>query len=132
MQLAKEIGRSIMAETPQSRFHADVFDKAKEVEAKELTTYGQIATAMGCPRHSRHVGFALAKAPTGVPWWRVINSKGMISFRPKDRVGKGTKKSPFTSLQRKLLEKEGHTFSESGTLVGWTAKLHAFHDCDSD
>ena len=36
---------------------------------------------------SRHVGFALGKvkASDGVPWWRVINSSGRISFRPKDR-----------------------------------------------
>ena len=92
-----------------------------------LTTYGAIAKALGLPNYSRHVGFALAGCDGAkVPWWRVINSSGKVSWRPKDRIGEGTKANPFKSKQVVLLEKEGHWFSETGTLAGWTRKLHEF------
>lgn len=121
---------SSSGETKQSRFDKAVLEKAREVEEGEVASYGSIARAMGCPNYSRHVGFALSKVKKGddVPWWRIMNSQGKISYRAKDRIGKGTKKSPFTSLQRKLLEKEGHAFSDSGTLVGFHQKLHTFRD----
>ncbi|RLB62541.1 MAG: methyltransferase, partial [Deltaproteobacteria bacterium] len=46
-----------------------------------VTTYGQIARAVGCT--ARTVGFAMAALPSGsdVPWQRVINAQGKISPR---------------------------------------------------
>ncbi len=114
-------------ETKQHRFHRAVMAKVREVEPGMVTTYGAIAKALGLDNYSRHVGFALAGCDgSDVPWWRVINSSGKVSWRPKDRVGEGTKSNPFTSKQRVLLEKEGHWFSDTGTLTGWTRKLHEF------
>ena len=113
----------------QVKFHRDVLKLTREVPRHALTTYGDIAKALGLPNYSRHVGFALASMTSGsdVPWWRVINSSGRISFRPKDRVGQGTREKPFTSRQKQLLEQEGHEFNiESGLLLGWRGKLHRF------
>lgn len=51
-----------------------------------VATYGQIADLAGLPGRARMVGKALGEVPkTGwdkqpVPWYRVINSQGKISF----------------------------------------------------
>ncbi|WP_371377151.1 MGMT family protein [Thalassotalea aquiviva] len=49
-----------------------------------VATYGQIADLAGLPGRSRFVGKALANAPSSLnlPWFRVINSQGKISFLP--------------------------------------------------
>ena len=48
----------------------------------KVATYGQIAELAGFPRTARAVGRALSKLPedTLIPWFRVINAKGEISF----------------------------------------------------
>ena len=51
-----------------------------------VATYGQIADLAGLPGRARLVGKALGKVPEKgwesrpVPWYRVINSQGKISF----------------------------------------------------
>ena len=51
-----------------------------------MACYGQIADLAGLPGKARLVGKALGKVPAGgwkgqgVPWYRVINSQGKISF----------------------------------------------------
>ena len=62
----------------------------------KVTSYGEIATCCGYPKHSRLVGTVLKTltpaehgddtAGAGevvviVPWWRVVNGKGIISPR---------------------------------------------------
>jgi len=55
----------------------------------KVACYGQIADLAGLPGRARLVGKALGKVPdTGwrgqdVPWYRVINSQGKISFSPQ-------------------------------------------------
>lgn len=47
-----------------------------------VTSYGAIAKLAGLPRGARLVGRTLAQLPEGsvLPWHRVINSRGTISF----------------------------------------------------
>ena len=68
-----------------------------------FATYGQIATLSGNSNHARAVGQLLKSLPEGskVPWHRVINSKGSISF---------PKLSPRYKKQQYLLEQEGVIF----------------------
>ena len=80
-----------------------------------MATYGQIARYIDrCT--PRMVGFAMAATPqsSGVPWHRVINSKGMISMRANGERD---------ILQQVLLETEGVVFNENGKVdlaeVGW-------------
>ena len=53
-----------------------------------VACYGQIADLAGLPGKARLVGKALGKTPVDgwrgklVPWFRVINSQGKISFPP--------------------------------------------------
>lgn len=87
-------------------FHGRVYDKVCEVPAGHVTTYGDVAAALGSPRVARHVGWALAALQDqAVPWHRVINAQGRISFKGD---------TPRAVLQRGLLEAEGVVFSASG------------------
>lgn len=67
-----------------------------------VVTYGQVAAILGHPRAARAVGTALSNLPEAlirvVPWQRVINAAGGISFR-------GDLHRP--DEQRELLEMEG-------------------------
>lgn len=71
-------------------------------------TYGRIAAVAGNPRGARQVTRILHSS-TGkydLPWHRVINSKGMISF-PDERS---------ILEQRTRLESEGIVFTASGRI----------------
>lgn len=73
-----------------------------------VASYGQIAAMVaGCT--ARMVGYAMSAIPDDLdlPWQRVVNSQGRISSRG-ERGG--------MALQRKLLEKEGVSFRESGRI----------------
>lgn len=69
----------------------------------KVASYGHIAKLCGYPGHARYVGHTLKQLPedTGLPWHRVINSKGQISF------AKGT---DAYQRQRTRLEQEGIVF----------------------
>jgi methylated-DNA-protein-cysteine methyltransferase-like protein len=82
-----------------------------------VTTYGDLAAALGRPRAARQVGFALARAGEGCPWHRVINAAGTIS-------GRGD--LPRVRLQRSRLEREGHAFDGAGRLVGFASRRYRF------
>ncbi len=87
-------------------FHERVYDVVRRVPVGRLTTYGDVAAALGSPRVARHVGWALAALREGdVPWHRVINAQGRISF--KGDVVRG-------ETQRLRLEAEGVGFDKAG------------------
>jgi methylated-DNA-protein-cysteine methyltransferase-like protein len=92
-----------------------VFDIVKQIPAGKVASYGQISKMIpGCT--ARMVGYALASLPndSGVPWQRVINSKGKIS---PHGAGFGS------AMQRALLEQEGIIFREDNSIdmrnFGW-------------
>ena len=76
-----------------------VWDVVRQVPTGKVSTYGEIARLCGFMRQARFVGQALHNLPpnSNVPWHRVINSQGRISF-PRNQAGYRT--------QKKLLEKE--------------------------
>ncbi|CAM3759746.1 MGMT family protein [Parendozoicomonas haliclonae] len=77
-----------------------------EIPEGKVATYGQIAELAGLPNAARLVGTVLSQLPPGshLPWHRVINSRGEISF-PQD--------SSRYSVQKERLEQEGIVFIES-------------------
>ena len=92
-----------------------VFDIVKQIPAGNVASYGQISKMIpGCT--ARMVGYALASLPneSGVPWQRVINSKGKIS---PHGAGFGS------AMQRALLEQEGVIFNVDNSInldiYGW-------------
>ena len=82
----------------QKRIHALV----RRVPVGRVVTYGQIAVLVGTPRAARAVGQAMRVCPAGVPWHRVVNSRGAVSRRSD---GSGA------LSQRLLLEGEGVRFA---------------------
>jgi len=68
-----------------------------------VLTYGEVARLAGMSRAARRVSLAMRRAPRGMklPWHRVINAQGKISF-PADSSG--------YQRQKELLEKEGVVF----------------------
>jgi len=80
-----------------------IYEMVKKIPKGRVATYGQIARICGLREHARLVGYALhnLKSGSGVPWHRVINSKGTISF---------PERSDAYERQKKLLEREGVKF----------------------
>ncbi|MCL6415975.1 methylated-DNA--[protein]-cysteine S-methyltransferase [Aestuariirhabdus sp. Z084] len=64
--------------TPQTK----IWHVVSLVPSGSVVTYGQVARMAGLPQHARMVGSVLKQLPQGsmIPWHRVINSKGRLSF----------------------------------------------------
>jgi methylated-DNA-protein-cysteine methyltransferase-like protein len=77
-----------------------IFAAIKRIPKGRVSTYGTIAEVTGLPRRARLVGTVLSHMPSSVkvPWFRVINAGGRISF-PVD--------SDAYERQRSHLEAEG-------------------------
>ena len=88
----------------QGSTYKQIYEIVKQIPSGKVATYGQIARIAGFPGHARLVGYAMHSLPnnSGIPWHRVINAKGQISF-PKDSVE--------NALQRSMLEAEGVVFN---------------------
>jgi len=72
-----------------------------QVPAGKVVSYGQVAAVCGSPRAARQVGGILRglDSETKIPWWRVINSQGIISIKGNWTATK--------ELQKELLIKDG-------------------------
>ncbi len=81
-----------------------VFRFVKQIPRGHVLTYGALARALRLPGGARSAGRAMAATPSGkgIPWHRVLGERGRILIR-----------EPYASLQRKLLESEGVTITES-------------------
>lgn len=65
-------------------FHEQVYRLVAKVPRGRVTTYGDIAAAIGSTSVSRQVGWALAALPATrveIPWHRVVNARGRLSAR---------------------------------------------------
>ena len=95
---------------------ARVYALTRACPAGRVTTYGWIGAALGYPRGARMIGWIMNETPKGasVPAQRVISAKGELTgswaFGQRGRM-------------RELLEHEGVTFSDAGTVdmkrYGW-------------
>ena len=107
-------------------FFETVWDIVRQIPPGRVSSYGQIASMVPPDDDTdparmnrlapRWVGTALRKTPRGrtIPWHRVINSQGSISFPAGSRQAEE---------QRRLLEQEGLRFDERGRVdfahVAW-------------
>ena len=82
---------------------ARIIAAIKKIPRGKVCTYGNVADVAGLPRRARLVGTVLRQTPAsrGLPWFRVINASGRISFP----LG-----SDAYARQRKHLEAEGIDF----------------------
>jgi methylated-DNA-protein-cysteine methyltransferase-like protein len=94
---------------------ARVYALVRRIPPGRVTTYGAIARALGEPRGARTVGWALRACPDDVPWHRVVNAQGKVSWRPPGGY----------HLQRARLQREGVRFTREGRIdfdgFGWKA-----------
>jgi len=66
--------------------YQQIWQTVQLIPEGKVACYGQIADLSGLPGRARLVGKALGKVPKAgwqdkpVPWYRVINSQGKISF----------------------------------------------------
>lgn len=83
--------------------HIKIWQTVQAIPLGKVASYGQIADLAGLPGRARLVGKALGAVPKSgwrgreVPWYRVINSQGKISFAPG---------SDHFDRQRNLLQDE--------------------------
>lgn len=100
-------------------FTKKVLSLIKKIPKGKVASYGQIAKLADKPQGSRGVGWILNSCAEShdLPWQRVINSQGKISF---------PKKSKEYLLQKNLLLKEKIKFSDTDTIsleiYGWKKK----------
>ena len=89
--------------TDDANWHQSVWKVVSEIPSGHVLTYGEVARLAGMPRAARRVSQALRRAPRGMklPWHRVINAQGKISF-PEDSSG--------WQRQKDILESEGVVF----------------------
>ena len=70
-------------ENKTTDFSEKIYSLVKRIPAGKVSTYGDIAAALGNKNLCRAIGNALHKNPneTEIPCFRVVNSKGMLSKR---------------------------------------------------
>ena len=87
-----------------------IYTTVRDIPYGKVATYGQIADLTGLYGKARLVGYALFKVQIAdnIPWHRVINSKGEISYSFKRQGG--------DYLQKVLLEEEGIEFKPNGKI----------------
>lgn len=86
-----------------------IYKTVRQIPAGKVATYGQIADLAGLYGKARLVGYAMFQVDTTVddiPWHRVINAKGEISYSNLREGG--------DYLQKQLLEEEGVEFDSAG------------------
>ncbi len=87
-----------------------IYQIVRQIPKGKVATYGQIAELANFYGKARLVGYALYRVDrtSDIPWHRVINAKGEISY--------STLRYGEDDLQRSLLEKEGIKFSSEGKI----------------
>jgi methylated-DNA-protein-cysteine methyltransferase-like protein len=94
-----------------SSFYDQVYEVVRSIPKGKVTSYGRIAAMLGAPSRARQVGYAMSALRykvddpdyRGIPWQRVVNSKGYISIR-------GARHNKVQ--QAELLQAEGVEVSE--------------------
>ncbi len=91
------------ARKPDREWAEAVWKVVGEIPPGHVLTYGEVARLSGNPRFARRVGQAMRWAPRNLqlPWHRVINAQGKISFPPD---------SAAHQRQKDRLEEEGVVF----------------------
>ena len=97
-----------------------IWETVRLIPKGNVASYGQVAAEAGLPGQARLVGYALhaLRPSSGVPWHRVINAQGKISFPPGS--------SSFTR-QRQLLRREGIVVAGGAIDMkryGWLRNAH--------
>ncbi len=87
-----------------------IYTTVRQIPWGKVATYGQIADLSGLYGKARLVGYALFRVQIedDIPWHRVINAQGEISYSLQRQGG--------DYLQKVLLEEEGIEFNKNGKI----------------
>lgn len=87
-----------------------IYTTVRQIPWGKVATYGQIADLAGLYGKARLVGYALFRVQIedDIPWHRVINAQGEISYSLQRQGG--------DYLQKVLLEEEGIEFKSNGKI----------------
>lgn len=90
--------------------YKQIYATVRKIPSGKVATYGQIADLAGLYGKARLVGYALFRVDRAddIPWHRVINAKGEISYSFQRQGG--------DYLQKVLLEEEGIEFKSNGKI----------------
>jgi len=93
-----------------SKSYTKIYDTIRRIPYGRVATYGQIALLSGIGRNARIIGYALAKLASNndIPWHRVINRHGKISY--------SVARNSDDYLQKELLKKEGIKFNKENCI----------------
>jgi methylated-DNA-protein-cysteine methyltransferase related protein len=97
-------------DTTKTSKYTQIYDVVRRIPWGKVATYGQVADLAGLYGKARLVGYALYQVPleSDVPWQRVVNAKGEISYSVAREGG--------DHLQKNLLEQEGIKFKANGSI----------------
>jgi methylated-DNA-protein-cysteine methyltransferase related protein len=84
--------------------YVQIYEVVKKIPRGKVSTYGRVAELAGLSGKARLVGYALfhLELASDIPWQRVVNAKGEISYSPARCGG--------DNLQKTLLQAEGVEF----------------------
>jgi methylated-DNA-protein-cysteine methyltransferase related protein len=87
-----------------------IYDVVRKIPAGKVLTYGQVAELAGLYGKARLAGYALFRVEleSDIPWQRVVNAKGEISYSEARCGG--------DYLQKTLLEQEGIEFKANNCI----------------
>ena len=90
--------------------YQQIYDVVRKIPIGKVLTYGQVAELAGLYGKARLVGYALFRVEieSDLPWQRVVNAKGEISYS-ESRCG-------GDYLQKNLLTAEGIEFKQGNCI----------------
>jgi methylated-DNA-protein-cysteine methyltransferase-like protein len=90
--------------------YESIYAIVRQIPRGYVATYGQIAELANLCGKARLIGYALYRIDisSDIPWHRVVNYKGEISYSPLRQGGDYT--------QKVLLEQEGIEFNPQGKI----------------
>ena len=112
--------------THRSSKYQKIYTVVKKIPIGTVLTYGQVAELAGLDGKARLVGYALFRVEieTDIPWQRVVNSKGEVSYSIARCGG--------DYLQKTLLEQEGIEFNQGNRIdlkkYRWQPPFDWFHE----
>jgi methylated-DNA-protein-cysteine methyltransferase related protein len=90
--------------------YQQIYDVVRKIPIGKVLTYGQVAELAGLYGKARLAGYALFRVElaSDIPWQRVVNAKGEISYSEARCGG--------DYLQKTLLEQEGIEFKKNNCI----------------
>lgn len=95
----------------------EIYAIVKNIPRGKVMSYGQVGEAITPRVPALWVGRAMASAPTGVPWWRVVGADGALPIHKRDPLLAQEQRErllsedvPFVELSKVDIAKCRHSF----------------------